>query len=112
MNKAGKMKKRLPKRGIKKTAPRHPPKGRRAQGIPWESARFLRDVIETSPECIKLLAPDGTVLQMNRAGLEMIEADSPGQVIGKSVYIVVAPQYRPAYRSLVEAAARGESGTL
>ncbi len=38
-----------------------------------ESERW-RKIFDTSPECIKLIAADGTLLEMNPAGLAMIEA--------------------------------------
>jgi PAS domain S-box-containing protein len=72
----------------------------------------LRTIIESEPECVKLLAADGTVLEMNPAGLAMIEADAPEQMIGRSVYEVVAPEYRPAFQALIESVFRGESGVL
>ena len=48
-----------------------------------ESQLQLYAIIEAEPECVKLVAADGTLLQMNRAGLNMIEADSLDQVIGQ-----------------------------
>lgn len=55
------------------------------------SQRQLLAIIETEPECVKVLDTDGTLQQMNRAGLDMIEADSLDQVAGKSILGVVAP---------------------
>jgi len=51
----------------------------------------LRTIIETEPECVKVLDMDGSLLEMNPAGLSMIEADSLEQVRGKSVYDYIAP---------------------
>ena len=42
-----------------------------------DSEARLRAVFETTPECIKVVAPDGTVLRMNPAGLRMVEAEVP-----------------------------------
>jgi PAS domain S-box-containing protein len=58
----------------------------------------LRAVIETTPECIKLVAPDGTLMQMNAAGLRMIEAGAPEEAEGRSVFDLIAPEYRVAWR--------------
>ncbi|MFA7282781.1 MAG: diguanylate cyclase [Sterolibacterium sp.] len=77
-----------------------------------ESERMLRTIIENEPECVKVLAPDGTLKQMNRAGLEMIEADSEDQVVGHKVVDIVAPQHREAFIALSESVNRGESGSL
>ncbi|HEX9078059.1 MAG TPA: cache domain-containing protein [Desulfuromonadaceae bacterium] len=77
-----------------------------------KTERFLRTIIDTEPECVKLLAPDGTVLLMNRAGLAMIGAASLDQVKGKSIYPLVAAAYRDAFIAITEAAFRGTPGRL
>src|SRR5207244_2672855 len=38
--------------------------------------RRLQAIVGTTPECIKQVSHDGTLLEMNPAGLKMIEADS------------------------------------
>ncbi len=76
------------------------------------SERRLRTIFETEPECVELLGPNGTLLEMNPAGLRMIEADSLDQVRGRSVLEGVLPAYRAAYADLCERVLRGESGTL
>ncbi len=45
----------------------------------------MRTVLESSPDCIKTLSPDGTYLDINPAGLAMLEADSKKQVVGESI---------------------------
>jgi PAS domain S-box-containing protein len=77
-----------------------------------EQEEHLRVIVASEPECVKLLSHDGTVLQMNPAGLEMIEADSTDQVLGQCIYPLVAPEHREAFRSLTEGAFRGESAIL
>jgi diguanylate cyclase (GGDEF)-like protein/PAS domain S-box-containing protein len=72
----------------------------------------LKTIVETEPECVKVLAADGTLQQMNRAGLDMIEADSESQVIGHALTDIVMPEYRAAFLDLNERVNRGESGTL
>ncbi|MHB8881425.1 MAG: PAS domain-containing sensor histidine kinase [Thermodesulfovibrionales bacterium] len=77
-----------------------------------ESESFLQTIIETEPECIKLLDSTGGLMMMNRAGLAMIDADSLAQVKGQCVYPLVAPGYREAFQSLTEDVFRGKSGVL
>ena len=72
----------------------------------------LRTIIETEPECINQIAQDGSLLSMNRAGLEMIEADSIGQVLGKKVQSMLLPGYRDAFEELTKKVFSGESGML
>ena len=76
------------------------------------SERRLRTIFETEPECVKLLGPDCMLLEMNPAGLRMIEADSIEQVRGRSVLGVVLPEHRAAFAALAERVLRGESDTL
>lgn len=72
----------------------------------------LSVIIETEPECVLQLAEDSRLLQMNRAGLKMIEADSLDQVAGKSLLEIVAPGFREAFKSLVQDAFHGNPGVL
>ena len=72
----------------------------------------LRQIIETEPECVKVLGADGALLEMNPAGLAMIEADSLEQVRGRSVYRYIAPGHREAFIALTEKVLRGGSGML
>lgn len=72
----------------------------------------LSAIFEHDPECIKLLAADGSLLEMNPAGLQMIEADSFQQVANRNLHFLVVEEYRNAFRELTERVFRGESGTL
>jgi len=77
-----------------------------------ERALELRTIIETEPECVKQLDADGTLLQMNLAGLAMIEADSPDQAIGQNMQQLVMPEYRDAFGALTRKVFAGGSGDL
>lgn len=77
-----------------------------------ESALMLSTLVETQPECVKLLARDGSLLQMNRAGLNIIEADSLDQAVGSHVDELVLPRYRAAFNDLTQRVFAGESGQL
>jgi PAS domain S-box-containing protein len=63
-------------------------------GGPLDTAELLRGVTQTSPECIKVVARDGRLLQMNPAGLDMIEAESWESVARTNVLDLVAPEHR------------------
>ena len=73
------------------------------------STHRLRMMLDASPECVKLVAVEGTVLEMNPAGLRLIEADEPHQVIGKNVFDLVVPEDHEVFRELNAAVFRGES---
>lgn len=77
-----------------------------------ESELKLRTVVESEPECVKLLAPDGSLLQMNRAGLDMIEADTLEQARQGRLEDLVLPKYRAAFAKLSRRVFAGGSGTL
>lgn len=77
-----------------------------------QAEQTLRTIFASEPECVKLLAPDGTVQTMNPAGLAMLQADRPAQVVGQIAYGFVTPEHRDAFRELHEAAFGGGSGRL
>jgi len=77
-----------------------------------EREQYLQSIINTEPECVKIVLSDGTLMQMNSAGLNMIEADSFEQVMGKSIYPIVVPEYRDAFRKLTESVCLGNQGLL
>ncbi len=77
-----------------------------------ESRTHLRAIIETTPECVKLVARDGTLLDMNSVGLSLVGADCMGDVVGKSIYDVIAPEDRERFREFNEQVCRGQQGTL
>ncbi len=77
-----------------------------------ESEKFLQTIIETEPACVKMLAQDGSLLMMNRAGLEMIDAESFDQVRGKSLFGLVLPDHRRRFADLTDSVFAGKSGTL
>ena len=64
-----------------------------------DSEARLRAVFETTPECIKVVAPDGTLLRMNPAGIGMIEAEVPGDIEGRSVFDLIAPEDLAAWQA-------------
>ena len=53
---------------------------KRAEDILRESEERFRAIVETTPECVKVVAADGTLLLMNEAGLEMVGADAAEEV--------------------------------
>lgn len=85
---------------------------KRAEESLQKSEARYRKLIETEPECVKILTEDNIVQDMNPAGLALIEADSLEQIVGKSIMGVIDPEYRIAITDLVQLVFRGGSGTL
>ena len=74
-----------------------------------ENEYRLRAIIESEPECVKLQAADGTVLEINPAGLRLVDADVPQDIVGRKIYTVVAPEYIDFYRENMRRVFSGES---
>ncbi|MBV8817687.1 MAG: PAS domain S-box protein [Acidobacteriaceae bacterium] len=72
--------------------------------------RYLETVLESMPECITVLNPAGEVLAINKSGLEMLDADSPQQVIGSCFYPLVLETDRAVFRGLTEGVFAGSAG--
>jgi diguanylate cyclase (GGDEF)-like protein/PAS domain S-box-containing protein len=77
-----------------------------------DSELHLRSIIEAEPECIKMVDAQGNLVQMNPAGLEMIEADSMDQVAGHPVLDVIAPEHRSAFSDMHRKVLLGETQEL
>ena len=76
------------------------------------SERFLNTIIATEPECIKLTDRDNNILMMNRAGLEMIQADSFEQIKGKCILSMITEPFKAPFMTLTEKIFQGSSGML
>ncbi|MEW5788445.1 MAG: ATP-binding protein [Pseudomonadota bacterium] len=85
---------------------------RRAEERLADNEQRLRQIIASEPECVKLQTLDGILLEMNPAGLRLVEAGQPEEIVGTSVYRVIAPEFRAAYQALSEKVFQGESGIL
>ena len=89
-----------------------PQKYNRTEQALRESETRLRAIFESEPECIKLADADGNLVDMNAAGLAMVEADSLEQVKGKPVNATVTREFLPAFDEMTRAVFRGESREL
>ncbi|GIU97505.1 MAG: histidine kinase [Actinomycetota bacterium] len=76
-----------------------------------EREALLSAIFDTEPECVKLVGPDGTLLKMNPAGLAMVEAEHPDQVLGRRIYPLVVEEDRELVQAMTEAAFHGVSVT-
>ncbi|HVN19515.1 MAG TPA: PAS domain S-box protein [Dongiaceae bacterium] len=77
-----------------------------------DSEERFRAIVDTTPECVKLVAQDGTLLHMNSSGLAMVGAESPTQVVGKSIYDLIAHKDRERFRELNQSVCSGKKGAL
>ncbi|MEH1963411.1 MAG: CHASE3 domain-containing protein [Nostoc sp.] len=77
-----------------------------------QSENRLEAMIDAEPECIKLIARDGTLLEINAYGLAMMEVESADILIGKPVDAVIVAEYRAAFADLHKSVCQGNKGTL
>lgn len=77
-----------------------------------DSDSLLHAIIEAEPECVKIIGADGKLRYMNAAGLAMLEADSPNEVLGKKLSELILPEYRQAFLTLNKQVTKGSHGTL
>lgn len=72
----------------------------------------LRAVIDNEPECVKTVSPDGLLLDMNPAGLRLIQAPSLAEIAGRRVLDFIHPEDRHAYQRLHQRVCDGATGQL
>lgn len=73
---------------------------------------LIKNIIDSEPECVKTVAKDGTLLDMNPAGLNIVEASAIEQVQFESVYDLIAPEDREAYIEFNQRIFSGEKLTM
>lgn len=73
-----------------------------------DSEQRLLQIIATEPECVKIQSLDGIILEMNPAGLMLVDADRPGDIVGTSVYRVISNEYREPYEEMTRRVFQGE----
>jgi PAS domain S-box-containing protein len=73
------------------------------------AAAFLRSILESAPDFIALLAPDGRVLFINHA----VEGMDVARVVGSSVFEYIAPEWHARARGCFQRVlATGEAGSF
>ncbi|MBD1865550.1 MULTISPECIES: PAS domain S-box protein [Trichocoleus] len=76
------------------------------------SEQQLRAIFDAEPECVKVITADGILLNMNAAGLFMLEAERLEQVQGQCVCSMVNPSHQQEFLEFTQWVAQGESGIL
>lgn len=83
---------------------------RRAEAALRESEERFRAIVQATPECVKVVAPDGTLLAMNAAGCAMVEAGADVEIVGRSFYDLIAPEFRQKFIEFNERVCQGNQG--
>ncbi|WP_324779757.1 sensor domain-containing protein [Thiobacillus sedimenti] len=85
---------------------------REAEETLREQKDFLNAILENEPECVKVISTDGRLLQMNRAGLAMLETRSLDDAQQEGLINYVHPEDRGAFIHLSRRVFKGNSGKL
>ncbi|MFA7381379.1 MAG: PAS domain S-box protein [Bacteroidia bacterium] len=74
-----------------------------------QSESRIKTILESEPECIKIVDASGRILEMNPAGLNMIEASSLDDIQGKYALDIVHTEDREIYKLQHQKALSGEN---
>ena len=74
-----------------------------------ESENRLRSIFEAEPECVKLIGEGGKLLDINPAGIAMLEADSVEQLRGRTLGPLISEGHFPAYQEMLAAVFEGHA---
>lgn len=77
-----------------------------------EHARYLKTIVDLAPTGIKILDKKSRVLQINPAGLRILDAGSERDLLDHPILSMVEPDDRPAFGALLKKAFEGGSGGL
>jgi PAS domain S-box-containing protein len=72
----------------------------------------LKTIIENEPDCIKVVDAEGRLLEMNPAGLAIIEANSIAEVCQLPVLELIAPKDREAFAEMHRQVVSGHPAQL
>jgi PAS domain S-box-containing protein len=77
-----------------------------------ESEQRLRSIIEAEPECVKVISRQGKLLEMNAAGLAMLDAARLEEVSTKPLLSFIASEHHSAFMALHHQVMAGKAATL
>lgn len=77
-----------------------------------EHEAYLQSVLNAEPECVKVFGRTGEIIDINPAGLAILEADSEDDVIGKPELGVIREEDAEQFREALERAWNGETVTV
>ena len=77
-----------------------------------EREASLRAIFDAGPDAVALVGRDGTILDLNPAGRDLIELDASSRPIGVRLDMLATDPHRTACRSLATRVFRGEAATV
>lgn len=85
---------------------------KRAEDALRSSEERFRAIVANEPECVKMVGADGRILEMNAAGLRILQADRADEVLGRPAIEFVHPEDRAALAAMHEVVREGRNATL
>jgi two-component system, cell cycle sensor histidine kinase and response regulator CckA len=85
---------------------------RSSEAVVNRSERRLQAIIDAEPACVMLVSPDGTLLEMNRAGLEMIGADRISQLVSRPIVDLVHAEDQEKFSGMHRTVSSGSPSTV
>jgi len=82
---------------------------KRAEELLTESKRRLRTILDSEPECVELVGRDGALLDINPAGLTLLQVESPAQVLGAPMLSFVQPESKERLQKIHQQVFLGET---
>lgn len=77
-----------------------------------KSQKHLSTIIDNEPECVKLVNASGQLIEMNPAGLAMLEAQNLEEAQNSSLIEYILPEWRDPFIALHRRVMSGENGIL
>lgn len=89
-----------------------PTQNKNPQQLYGADIKDFSTLINSTPSCLKLVTKDGDLLNMNKIGLELIEAEGMEQVQNACVYDLVEESHRDNFIKFNEYICKGNKGSL
>ncbi len=77
-----------------------------------ESEQHLHAIIDNEPECVKLIDPTGNLVEMNPAGLAMLETDTLEEAQRNTLISYVLPEWREQFIALHKKVMNGNNAQM
>jgi len=76
------------------------------------SEQWFKTIFNAEPECVKILSPDGSLIDMNPAGLRMINAEDPDILVGQNLLCLVHEDFKEQYQRFIKELLEGKESSL
>ena len=77
-----------------------------------EQRNFLDSILESEPECVKVVSRDGLLQQMNKAGLAMLEVETLAEAQKVGLMEFLPPEYRADFSGFHRQVCAGSGGVF